>query len=333
MLRARHLLSQRTRIRLWFAIVWPSLQYGLTSLQLELPEVQRIAGIAARHLRILTHQLGHETHITNAQLFAQLKFDPLQRLLKEADSNRDRYQALPGQLQPQRVTQWHGLVIASLQNSVPPSATNFPARIPGPPFKRPVGISGFSSKTDTCDGGRISGFSSETNPESSAGKLAALATTAATPPAPAQSSERPTLVDAVCPAPAPAPTPPGTQATRTAEPCSRAHFAQRGALTHTPQQNARLHEVTLVTRPRHSCPECGIAFATSGILHTHRVKMHGITARATMRAEARMNNQVQHSKGGVPTCKHCHAEFNGWRNFNLQSYPPEKKLSCLERRL
>ena len=262
-LRARHLLSQRTRIRLWFAIVWPSLRYGLTSLQLELPEVQRIAGIAARHLRILTHQLGHETHITNTQLFAQLNFDPLQRLRQEADGNRDRYQALPGELRPQRVTQWHGLVIASLQNSV------------------------------------------------------ALATTAATPPAPAQPSERPTLVDAVCSAPAPAPSPPGTPETHTAEPCSRAHFAQRGALTHTPQQNARLHEVTLVTRLRHSCPECGIAFATSGILRTHRVKMHGITARATMRAEARMNNQVQHSKGGVPTCKHCHAEFNGWRNFNL----------------
>ena len=72
----------------------------MTALQLEPSEVRRVVGLAARHLRMLTHQLGHETHVTNEQLFAQLKFDPVQQLIKEARNNHDRLASLSSLLQP-----------------------------------------------------------------------------------------------------------------------------------------------------------------------------------------------------------------------------------------
>ena len=223
-------------------------------------------GLAARHLRMLTHQLGHETHVTNEQLFAQLKFDPVPQLIKEARNNHDRLASLSSLLQPQRVVQWNRLVLANFEAArhVPQPTAHTPASsqaVPPP-----------AMRTDTSQ------------------------------PSPDETSH----ADA------------GMLDSRPVTPCPRAHFAHRGdAGTGPPPPSVKLHEVTLITKPRYDCPECGISFATSGILHTHRVKMHGATTRASLRPGARLNNQVQHSTGGVPTCRHCHAEFNGWRNFNL----------------
>ena len=86
-------------------------------------------GLAARHLRILTHQLGHETHVTNEQLFAQLEFDPVQQLIKEARHNHARSASLSSLLQPQRVVQWNRLVLANFEAArhVPQSTAHTPA--------------------------------------------------------------------------------------------------------------------------------------------------------------------------------------------------------------
>ncbi|CAE7608009.1 unnamed protein product [Symbiodinium sp. CCMP2592] len=113
----RHSLSMHNRIRLWRAIVWPSLRYGLSTLPLEPKSLQRVQGVAARQLRIITHSLGHETHKTNLELFAELRFHPESLLRAEAQANKDRFEALSEALQLERTRQWHHLLLASLARS------------------------------------------------------------------------------------------------------------------------------------------------------------------------------------------------------------------------
>ncbi|CAE7823718.1 unnamed protein product [Symbiodinium sp. CCMP2592] len=230
----RHGLSQHNRLRLWRAIVWPSLRYGLAALPLDPKELQRVRGFAARHLRAITHNLGHETHKTNQELFDELGLHPVSLLRREAQNNFTRFQALPDLLRLERTRQWHALLLASL---VEPS------------------------KQEAED----TGAPSDLNP------------------------------------------PPKDASTRVG---MRRHPREQPEAQHV-----TLVEIDAVARP-FACPDCPCTFATAGILHTHRVKKHGADKRSSTRRTTQQQNQVEHSLGGVPTCRYCLTEFNGWRNFN-----------------
>ncbi|CAE7237282.1 unnamed protein product [Symbiodinium sp. CCMP2592] len=135
----------------------------------------------------------------------------------------------------------------------------------------------------------------------------------------------------------------------------RTHFLHRGTFTNGPDvseahastgtQNAAptpapapdsgatraaasLHEVTLVASP-YACPDCPCTFANSGLLQRHRVRAHGAQAHRDVKKALASINQVEHSLNGVPTCKYCLREFNGWRNFNLHI----QFDSCVPKRL
>ncbi|CAE7030621.1 unnamed protein product [Symbiodinium sp. CCMP2592] len=230
----RHGLSQHNRLRLWRAIVWPSLKYGLAALPLDPKNLQRVRGFAARHLRAITHNLGHETHKTNQELFDELGLHPVRLLRREAQNNFTRFQTLPDLLRLDRTRQWHALLLASL---VEPSK---------------------QAAEDT-------GAPSDLNP------------------------------------------PPKEASTRVG---MRRHPREQPEAQHV-----TLVEIDAVARP-FACPDCPCTFATAGILHTHRVKKHGADKRSSTRRTTQQQNQVEHSLGGVPTCRYCLTEFNGWRNFN-----------------
>ena len=82
------------------------------------------------------------------------------------------------------------------------------------------------------------------------------------------------------------------------------------------QDRAQLTPVDAVISRTYQCPDCPSCFATAGLLQVHRVKSHGQAKILEKRKQAQMQNQVEHALHGVPTCKHCLHEFNGWRNFN-----------------
>ena len=79
---------------------------------------------------------------------------------------------------------------------------------------------------------------------------------------------------------------------------------------------SRLTPVEAIVTQVHQCPDCPSCFATAGLLKIHRVKAHKHEKVIAQRKQAQMKNQVEHSLQGVPTCRHCKHEFNGWRNFN-----------------
>ena len=79
---------------------------------------------------------------------------------------------------------------------------------------------------------------------------------------------------------------------------------------------SRLTPVEAIVTQVHQCQDWPSCFATAGLLKIHRVKAHKYEKVTAQRKQAQMQNQVEHSLKGVPTCRHCKHEFNGWRNFN-----------------
>ena len=94
------------------------------------------------------------------------------------------------------------------------------------------------------------------------------------------------------------------------------HLCHRVEL-HPGPCTTQLTPVDAVISRTYQCPDCpSLVLRHAGLLQVHRVKSHGQAKILEKRKQAQMQNQVEHALHGVPTCKHCLHEFNGWCNFN-----------------